>query len=66
MATITACTTFAGPFTVSPDFGASSVNYGMGELVARAEGSPMKPLFTVHEGEFLVGDYINRRFGPEV
>jgi hypothetical protein len=23
----------------------------------------MKPLFTIHEGEFLVGDYINRRFG---
>lgn len=22
----------------------------------------MKPLFTIHEGEFLVGDYINRRF----
>ncbi len=22
----------------------------------------MKPLFTVHEGEFLVGDYINRKF----
>jgi hypothetical protein len=23
----------------------------------------MKPLFTVHEGEFLVGDYINRKLG---
>jgi hypothetical protein len=23
----------------------------------------MKPLFTIHEGEFLVGDYINRRLG---
>jgi hypothetical protein len=23
----------------------------------------MKPIFTIHEGEFLVGDYINRRFG---
>jgi hypothetical protein len=23
----------------------------------------MKPIFTVHEGEFLVGDYINRKFG---
>jgi len=23
----------------------------------------MKPLFTIHEGEFLVGDYINRKFG---
>jgi len=23
----------------------------------------MKPLFTIHEGEFLVGDYINRTFG---
>jgi len=23
----------------------------------------MKPLFTVHEGEFLVGDHINRRLG---
>jgi hypothetical protein len=22
----------------------------------------MKPIFTIHEGEFLVGDYINRRF----
>lgn len=22
----------------------------------------MKPLFTIHEGEFLVGDYINRKF----
>ena len=21
----------------------------------------MKPLFTIHEGEFLVGDYINRK-----
>ena len=21
----------------------------------------MKPLFTIHEGEFLVGDHINRR-----
>jgi hypothetical protein len=23
----------------------------------------MKPIFTIHEGEFLAGDYINRRFG---
>lgn len=23
----------------------------------------MKPLFTIHEGEFLVGDHINRRLG---
>ena len=23
----------------------------------------MKPLFTIHEGEFLVGDYINRKLG---
>jgi hypothetical protein len=23
----------------------------------------MKPLFTIHEGEFLVGDLINRKFG---
>jgi hypothetical protein len=23
----------------------------------------MKPIFTIHEGEFLVGDYINRKFG---
>jgi hypothetical protein len=23
----------------------------------------MKPLFTIHEGEFLVGDHINRKFG---
>ena len=23
----------------------------------------MKPIFTIHEGEFLVGDYIGRRFG---
>jgi hypothetical protein len=23
----------------------------------------MKPLFTIHEGEFLVGDYINRQLG---
>jgi hypothetical protein len=25
----------------------------------------MKPLFTIHEGEFLVGDYINRRLGKK-
>lgn len=25
----------------------------------------MKPLFTVHEGEFLVGDHINRRLGKK-
>ena len=25
----------------------------------------MKPLFTVHEGEFLVGDHINRNFGKK-
>ena len=25
----------------------------------------MKPLFTIHEGEFLVGDYINRKLGPK-
>lgn len=25
----------------------------------------MKPLFTVHEGEFLVGDYINRNHGKK-
>jgi hypothetical protein len=25
----------------------------------------MKPIFTIHEGEFLVGDYINRRFGAK-
>ena len=23
----------------------------------------MKPIFTIHEGEFLVGDHLNRRFG---
>ena len=23
----------------------------------------MKPIFTIHEGEFLVGDYINRKLG---
>jgi hypothetical protein len=23
----------------------------------------MKPIFTIHEGEFLVGDHINRKFG---
>jgi hypothetical protein len=23
----------------------------------------MKPIFTIHAGEFLVGDYINRKFG---
>jgi hypothetical protein len=23
----------------------------------------MKPLFTIHEGEFLLGDYINRKLG---
>jgi hypothetical protein len=23
----------------------------------------MKPIFTIHEGEFLVGDYISRKFG---
>jgi 3D (Asp-Asp-Asp) domain-containing protein len=23
----------------------------------------MKPLFTIHEGEFLVGDHINRKLG---
>jgi len=25
----------------------------------------MKPLFTIHEGEFLVGDYINRQLGKK-
>lgn len=25
----------------------------------------MKPLFTIHEGEFLVGDHINRRLGSK-
>lgn len=25
----------------------------------------MKPIFTVHEGEFLVGDYINRKLGKK-
>ena len=25
----------------------------------------MKPLFTVHEGEFLVGDFINRKLGKK-
>lgn len=25
----------------------------------------MKPLFTIHEGEFLVGDHINRRLGKQ-
>lgn len=25
----------------------------------------MKPLFTIHEGEFLVGDHINRRLGDK-
>ena len=25
----------------------------------------MKPIFTIHEGEFLVGDYINRRFSKK-
>jgi len=25
----------------------------------------MKPLFTIHEGEFLVGDYISRRYGSD-
>ena len=25
----------------------------------------MKPIFTVHEGEFLVGDHINRKFGDK-
>ena len=25
----------------------------------------MKPMFTVHEGEFLVGDYINRNLGKK-
>jgi hypothetical protein len=25
----------------------------------------MKPLFTIHAGEFLVGDYINRRLGKK-
>jgi hypothetical protein len=25
----------------------------------------MKPLFTIHEGEFLVGDFINRKFGDK-
>lgn len=26
----------------------------------------MKPLFTIHEGEFLVGDHINRKLGHRV
>lgn len=26
----------------------------------------MKPLFTIHEGEFLVGDYISRTFGKQL
>ena len=30
---------------------------------AAQEDAPMKPLFTIHEGEFLVGDHINRRLG---
>ena len=30
-----------------------------------APGPPMKPLFTIHEGEFLVGDYINRKLGQK-
>jgi hypothetical protein len=25
----------------------------------------MKPIFTIHEGEFLVGDYINRKLGHQ-
>ena len=28
--------------------------------------SQMKPICTIHEGKFLIGDYINRRFGRKL